>query len=109
MVTKELLDYIKSQKIKGIDDENIEADLIENNWEYDDVKEALDKVNRLDPNTPFEIEVKDRDKVFVIDETVSHPATQADKDILAPVGDKPKVIAGVISILLLVVSFLLRR
>ncbi|MBW6442084.1 hypothetical protein K0B04_04255 [Patescibacteria group bacterium] len=106
MVTKELLDYIKSQKIKGIDDEKIEADLIENNWECEDIREALDKVNRLDPSTPFEIQVKDRDNVFVIDETTSHPATQADEHISTPIGDKPKVIAGVISILLIVISFL---
>jgi hypothetical protein len=107
MVTKELLEYIKSQKARGKTDDEIRADLEYNNWVEEDVEEGLQKVNSLDPDTPFEIEIKDRDKVFVIDEEASHPATQAKDDIEAPVGDKPKVVTSVLSILFAIISFLL--
>jgi hypothetical protein len=107
MVTKELLEYIKSQKAKGKTDDEIQADLEYNNWVEEDIEEGLDKVNSLDPDTPFEIEVKDRDKVFVIDEEASHPATEAKVDIEAPMGDKPKVVTSILSILFGIISFLL--
>lgn len=107
MVTKELLDYIKSQKSKGKSNEDIEKDLEYNNWVSEDIEDAISKVDSLDPSTPFEVEVKDREKVFVIDKTVSHPAAKADTSVEVPIGDKPKVVINVISILFAVISFLL--
>jgi hypothetical protein len=106
MVTKELLEYIKSQKSKGKNDDEIRADLEYNNWVEEDIDEGLDKVNSLDPNTPFEIEIKDRDKIFVVDDETTHPAAQAQENVKTPVGDKPKVIATILSILFAIISFL---
>ena len=107
MLTKELLEYIKSQKAKGKKDDEIRADLEYNNWVGDDIEEGLGKVNSLDPNTPFEVEIKDRDKVFVIDDEIVHPAAEVHEDIKAPIGDKPKVVTSIISILFAIISFLL--
>ena len=105
MVTKELLEYIKSQKAKGKTDDEIRADLDYNNWVDGDIEEALEKINKLDPNTPFEVEIKDRDKVFVIDDEVSHPATEARENLETPVGDKPKVVTSILSILFGIITF----
>ena len=106
MVTKDLIEYIKFQKSKNIDDEDIINELLDNNWAQDDIEDALDKVRSLDPSTPFEIQEKDRDKVFVIDSEVSHPATVVKETVEVPVGDKPSAIVGVISLLFVVISFL---
>ncbi len=106
MITKELLEYIKSQKAKNIDEDEIKRDLTHNNWVIEDIEEALEKVNSIDPDTPFDVEIKDRDKVLVIDSEVSHPATKYTENLEAPIGDKPKVIANVISLLMIVVTFL---
>ena len=106
MVTQDLIEYIKYQKSKNIADEDIEQELLENNWVRQDIENAINKVNSIDSSTPFEIQEKDRDKVFVIDSTVSHPATVVKEHVEIPVGDKASVIIGVISMLFSIISFL---
>jgi len=106
MITQDLIEYIKYQKSKKKADEDIVKELIENNWVREDIENALNKVNSLDSSTPFEIQEKDREKVFVIDSTVSHPATVVKEHVEIPVGDKASVIVGVISMLFIVISFL---
>ena len=106
MLNKQLIEYIKSERAKGDDDEVIKLNLIENNWEEADIDEALEKVNSIDPDTPFDIEIKDREKVFVVDNSRSHPATEVKENVDMPIGDKPKVMPNVISALLVVISFL---
>ena len=106
MVTQDLIEYIKYQKSKNVDEEDIRKELLENNWVLDDIDTVLRKVNSLDSDTPFETQEKDRDKVFVIDSTVSHPATVVKDHVELPVGDKASVIVGVISMLFIVISFL---
>jgi len=106
MVTQELIEYIKYQKSKKVADEDIVRELIENNWVRGDIENALNKVNSLDSSTPFETQEKDRDKVFVIDSTISHPATVVKENVEIPIGDKASVIIGIISMLFTVISFL---
>lgn len=106
MVNKDLVEYIKYQKSKKIDEEDIKKELLENNWVKEDIEVAIKKVNSLDSSTPFEIQEKDRDKVFVVDSSVSHPATLVKEYVEIPVGDKASAIVGVISMLFIVISFL---
>jgi len=106
MVTQELIEYIKYQKSKKVADEDIVRELIENNWVRGDIENALNKVNSLDSSTPFETQEKDRDKVFVVDSTISHPATVVKENVEIPIGDKASVIIGIISMLFIVISFL---
>lgn len=106
MVTQELIEYIKYQKSKKVADEDIVRELLENNWVMGDIENALNKVNSLDSTTPFETQEKDRDKVFVIDSTISHPATVVKENVEMPIGDKASVIIGIISMLFIVISFL---
>ncbi|HNU76333.1 MAG TPA: hypothetical protein PKL88_01290 [bacterium] len=106
MVTQELIEYIKYQKSKKVADEDIVRELIENNWVRGDIENALNKVNSLDSSTPFETQEKDRDKVFVVDSTISHPATVVKENVEIPIGDKASVIIGIISMLFTVISFL---
>lgn len=106
MVTQDLIEYIKYQKSKKIDEEDIKKELLDNNWVKEDIENALNKVNSLDSDTPFDIHKKDRDNVFVIDSSVAHPATVVKEHVEIPVGDKASVIVGVISMLFIVISFL---
>lgn len=106
MVTKDLLEFIKYEKSKGTDEDTIKAELLDNSWVEKDIDEALKKVRSIDPNTPFETQEKNRDKVFVINDEVSHPATVVQEYVEMPVGDKPNVVAGVVSVLFMVISFL---
>jgi len=106
MVTQELIEYIKYQKSKKVADEDIVRELLENNWVMGDIENALNKVNSLDSSTPFETQEKDRDKVFVVDSTISHPATVVKENVEIPIGDKASVIIGIISMLFIVISFL---
>jgi hypothetical protein len=107
MVTKELIEYVKSRRSGGSSEGVIKKELVNNNWNIDDVEEALNKINSFDPTTPFEIHKKDRDNVFVIDSTKNHPATVAKNNLSIPVGGESNPIISVISLLLIVISFLL--
>lgn len=106
MVTQDLIEYVKFQKSKRINEEDIIKELLDNNWVREDIENAINKVNSLDSSTPFETQEKDRDKVFVINSEVSHPATIVKEQIEIPVGDKASIIIGVISMLFVVISFL---
>lgn len=106
MVTQDLIEYIKYRKSKNIDEEDIRKELLDNNWVKEDIDNALTKVNSLDSDTPFETQEKDRDKVFVIDSSVSHPATVVKEYVDIPVGDKPSVVISIISNLFALISFL---
>ena len=103
---QDLIEYIKYQKSKKVGEEDIVKELLDNNWAKEDIESALNKINSLDSDTPFETQEKDRDKVFVIDSSISHPATVVREHVEIPVGDKASVIIGVISMLFIVISFL---
>jgi len=107
MVKKELIEYVKSRKNSGVDDDVIKEELVNNNWADDDIEEVFSKVNSFDPTTPFEVHRKDRDSVFVVDSGQDHPASVAKDDIKIPVGEKPTPVINVIFILFIVISFLL--
>jgi len=107
MVTKELIEYVKSRKNGGVDENVIKEELIDNNWSTDDIEDTFNKVNSFDPTTPFEVHVKDRDNVLVIDSGQNHPASIAKDDVKIPVGEKSSPVINVIFILFIVISFLL--
>lgn len=50
MVTKELLDYIKTKRQQGIGDEAIKEDLLKTNWKLEDITIAF---NSIDKGTPL--------------------------------------------------------
>ncbi len=106
MISKQLIEYIKSERAKGVQDDIIKSNLLDNDWAESDIEEAFQRITSIDPNTPFDVEIKDRENVFVIDSEESHPATVVKEDIEIPLGEKPKVMPNVISILLIVISFL---
>jgi len=106
MVSNELFEYIKSEKLNGVLDDDIKTTLLENNWEEKDIDEVLTKINKLNPDTPFEVNVKDRDKVFVVDDTRINPALEVRREVRIPIGNKVKTMPTIISVLFVVISFL---
>jgi len=46
MITKELIDYIKSQRQNGVNDEAIKSNLLSNNWLQQDINQAFLEIDK---------------------------------------------------------------
>lgn len=106
MINDSIFEYVKMQKLNGISDGDIRKELLNNNWDLADINEVLGKVNRIKSDTPFEINEKDRETVFVVDKEEINPSLVISGQVKVPIGDKPKIVPNIASILFLIITFL---
>lgn len=101
MITKEVIAYIKSQKLHGKTDEQIRNDLLANKWVGSDIDQALLQINNSNPPPPISLNAS-QPTTFTSTQSQAQSFTQQAETSITSSEERPKIIKTVSTLLFLV-------